>query len=114
MRMIKRAGAGAMPTPPQVANNLMAGVSTPAPRALEPARTAPSSAKVGKANPRRGHRGPDPVLGLADCGVGQPGEFESLGLTPDVSLDLHRSCLTPHQSHGSGGRIHDGESTEAG
>ena len=67
---------------------------------------------VGEAETRRCHRGPDPILGLAHCGVGQPGQLEDIVLTPDVGLDLDRSDLSPDERHRSRGCVHGREGTE--
>ena len=62
-------------------------------------RQVHSHSAIGEAQTSRGHRGPDPVLGLAHRGVGEAGELEDVVLTPDVGLDLHRSDLSPDERH---------------
>ena len=54
---------------------------------------------IGKTDPGRGDRGPNPVFGLPHGGVGETGELECLALTPDMGFDPDRSRLTSHEGY---------------
>ena len=68
---------------------------------------------IGKADPGRGDRGPNPIFCLSHRGVGETGEFEGLALTSDMGFDTDRSRLSPHEGHRSGCRVHGPNVREA-
>ena len=68
---------------------------------------------IGKADPGRGNRRPNPVFCLSHGGVGETGQLECLALTSDMGLDADRSRLSPNEGHRNGCRVHGSNVREA-